>query len=571
MKLFFRTASFIFLLTALSMPKAFAQRHALFETFTNSNEPCADPARAPYETAANSTASQEASKIVRLNYHVANLQDQLAVLDNGGGQVDYRLTGVSPGAVIYTSAVDRATFPQDGQRVDPPTSGSGSYSDWAAQIDNDVSAGPEASVTLNFATIDKSSSQYYKLHADMTVKANQDIPDSLIIRYAITQDNVHWTECGKVASVQNDVVWQVTTQNTGNFVVFPSGASSGATQHVTCDLFVDLGYPLLENPANMKFVAFLEDDGGGDYFVANAAILKKDLDTLRAPAPTLTLTESSITDSTLYPGKVKVISFSSSNLPQGTDAYYSLDNGLTWRLFDTSLTGNSINWSVPDSLTTQGKIKLIAHGDSSLTSTEIGTFTIANPASITFDYPPPGIVLKGGSADTIRWTNYEITGNVKLKYSLRDNLSTYSTFTTLQDSSATSFTWTAPDTNDPVEFELVPDNPNEAQATVVVIDTIMTLLQGVTANSITSNGLAITDVFPNPASNGEEMVVEYSEAVQKPLTMQVLDLLGRASPVFYSVDNQAIRLNTNSLMAGAYVLRVTDGTNVVSKRVEVVR
>jgi Secretion system C-terminal sorting domain len=576
MKQIFRTASFLFIVTVFISPKVFAQRIALFETFTGPASTCVPQQETAFESAVKSTATSDASKIVHLNYYLGI--GGPGGLDINGGIVDGRLSGTSGnGSVLYTGAVNREVFSNTGARIDPTTAGS--YSDWGAQVDADGGT-PEATITLNYATIDKTDSGgaegVLNLHADMTVTANQSISDSLVIRFAITQDGVKVFECGasKGDSVTfNDMAWYVSTANTSKYIVCTpsSPLSSSNTVHVTWDYSIDVSDPLYQNPSKMKFVAFLEDQGSvgsGNYFVANAAILKQDLDTLQPPPPTLTLTESSISGDTLHPGPLPVdIFYSSTNLPSGVNAFYSLNNGTTWSLIGNNLS-NPVSWIVPDSVTTEGKIKLVAVGDTTLKSTEIGTFTIANPPSVTFIEPQPAQIIKGGTKDTIYWTKVSVD-NALLRYSLDNG----ATFTKLQDNADTFYVWSVPDTNRGVVIQLVPDN-SEAPA-AAVIDTIESAVVipplGVAANSVSPSGLTIMNIFPNPASNGEDMVVQYFEAQPKPLTVQLLDLLGRIIPESYSTDNLAIHLNTGTLAAGAYVVRVSDGTSTVSKRVEIIR
>jgi Secretion system C-terminal sorting domain len=549
--------------------------HVLFESFTNSAEPCPDPNRAPFENAVVSEATGSgASKIVYLNYHVSNLADELAQLDQNGQQVDERLTGITSTQAIYTCAVNRSTFPEDGQRVDPPTTGTGQYSDWGTEINNDYTTSPEASITFNYATLDKTNSQSYQLHVDVTVTANTQISDSLIIRYAIAQDNVKYTECDtKTSSTMNNVVWSVTTQNTSKYIVCTSaaGLSAGDTVHLTWDELIDMSDPTYEDAANMKVIAFLEDDGGGDYNVVNADILRQDIDTLQPPPPTLALAESFIDDKTFSPGSEIPIYFSSTNLVGGVNAFYSLNNGSTWGLIGNNQS-NPISWLVPDSLTTQGKFKVVAANYPTLISIQDGNFTIANPASATILKPQPAQVITAGSSDTIIWTK-NVIDSVTLEYYLADANGGFSTphvlGTNLTD---TFFYWSVPDTTRIVEIKLVPVSGEAPAASVV--DTIeKQVVQGGSsvASSSQPTGLSITNVFPNPASNGQEIVVQYTEAVAKPITVQLLDLLGRVMPESYTTDNQAIHLNTNSLAAGAYVVRLSDGTNTVSKRVEIIR
>ena len=227
---------------------------------------------------------------------------------------------------------------------------------------------------------------------------------------------------------------------------------------------------------------------------------------------------------------------------------------------------------MPDSLTTQGKIKLVAVGDTTLRSIEVGTFTIAIPPSVTILEPQNYQVIQGGSSDTIVWTNVSVTSNT-LEYYLAeadgDFVTPHVLGTNLTD---TFFVWAVPDTTRTVEIKLIPSN-NEVPASVVIdtIESLVIIHNGVAENSVAPTGLTITNVYPNPASNGEEIVVQYSEPQPKPVTVQLLDLLGRVMPETYTTDDLAIHLNTSSLEAGAYVVRLSDGTNTVSKRVEIIR
>jgi hypothetical protein len=555
---------------------SFAQqdKYVLFETFTGPAAPtCIPQDETAYENAAfeggGSTASVYASKIVHINYYLSTLIP--GGLDINGGAVDQRLSGSSNGP-IYISAVNRSIFPENSSRVDRTSS------DWGTEIVNNYSNDPnnnfEATVTLNFATIDKSDSAgaagYMRLHADMTVTANQDISDEIIIRYAITQDGVKVHECGDANSdsiVFNDMAWYVSTDNSSGYIVCngSTGMAANATKHMTWDHLIDVSDHTNQHPDKMKFVAFLEDqDGSGGYNVVNAAILKQDLDTLQPPPPTLAITSNTIDGSTLTPGSVADIYYVSTSLYHGVNASYSLDNGAHWLLIGDSET-NPVIWTVPNSVTTQGKIQLVAVGFPNLVSEDTGHFSIAVAASAGFTHPLSNQVIKGNAPDTVQWVQSSgITGD-SLLYSLDNGAH----FHFIGHTADTFMIWHVPDTNALAELQLIPDN-KEAPAAFVFFDTIKSLVQGV-SNTVPPSSLAITNVFPNPAMNGAEIVVQYTEALPKQVTLQFLDLLGHTLPQSYSSEGEEIHLNTSSLMPGAYIVRLSDGLNTVSKRVEVIR
>ncbi len=559
-----RLAFFFLLFAAFELPAARAQHTVLFETFTNNCDPsgsAADAIRNAFDASVNSVVANEGSKIIHLDHHIQNECDNL--------QNTYStLTAehVLPPGNEEFGAVDRTVFSSTSTR------GSTSESDWTNAINAQAQLPPAATMQLVSATLDKNNSQSYVLHVKVNVTLAQSIPDSLIIRYAIVQDGCQDILDGSTSKVTlNDVVREITYSNASSFVVVAGGGAAGTQKVMSWD-------PSLTGPTSfsakvawdytkIRLVAFLESTSGGNFQVVNAYVLKQDLDTLQAPAPTLSFDESYISGDTLRPSSIAKIFFNSTNLPNGVTAYYSLDNGNTWHLtLDSQTTGFA--WTVPDSLTTQGKIKLVAVGYPSLISIEAGTFTIANAPSIAFIHPVTGKVLRAGVTDTIRWTKYSV-GAVKLQYAFANQSGGFSAWNTIADNITDTFeTWTIPDTNSVVQIQLVPDK-SEAAATSV-IDTIEKLQSAVAASSL-SGGLAITDIFPNPAASGEEMVLRYTEGLPKPVSVQILDLLGRRMANSYRLDNQAIYVDTHALTAGTYIVRVTDGVNVVSKRMEIVR
>ncbi|HEX5317212.1 MAG TPA: T9SS type A sorting domain-containing protein, partial [Candidatus Kapabacteria bacterium] len=409
----------------------------------------------------------------------------------------------------------------------------------------------------------------------VNVTLAQSIPDSLIIRYAIVQDGCVDNQNGGTSNVTlNDVVRYITYTNSSSnnsFVVVSGGASAGQQKEMSWNVTLpgpnSFSASVKWDYTKIRLIAFLETTSGGDFKVVNADILRQDLDTLQPPPPTLAIVSSGLDSTVLTPGTIKQVFYDETNLSNGVNAYYSLDNGATWNLIGDSLP-NQFNWTVPDSLTTQGKIKLVAVGYPNLISIDSGTFTIGLAPAVWFINPRPGEVLGADTMYTIIWTKYALD-SVKLEYSLVNQSGGYSTWKVLGDNiTDTFYHWMIPDTNSFAELQLIPDN-NQAPAASDTI-TIEKFVNSVSGSSMAS-GLAITSIFPNPAASGEEMILRYTESLPKPVSVQVLDLLGRSIAESYHVDDQAIHLDTHSLAPGAYIVRVTDGANVVSKRMEITR
>ncbi|HET6400036.1 MAG TPA: T9SS type A sorting domain-containing protein [Candidatus Kapabacteria bacterium] len=570
----FRIASFIVIALALSMPAAKAQqRTVLFETFTNSYEPHGggDAERTTFNANVASVVSSEGSKIIHLDHHIGNESDALqnAYSFNTANHV-------MPGSAVgntYTpfwGAVDRTVYSSTGTRQ------SFSEGDWTSAINSEYQQSPAATMQLVSATLDKNNSQTYVLHVKVNVTLAQSIPDSLIIRYAIVQDGCLDNQNGGTLNVTlNDVVRYITYTNSstsGNsFVVVAGGASAGTQKVMSWDQSLygpkSINASIPYDYTKIRLVAFLESTSGGDFQVVNAAVLRQDLDTLQPPPPTLSFNENYISGDTLQPGSTADIFFNSTNLPNGVTAYYSLDNGTTWRFMeDTQF--SPFFWNVPDSLTTQGKIKLVAVGDPSLVSIEAGTFVIAPADSVAFVRPTPGEMLGADTNYMIEWTKYGFD-SVILQYSLADDHGGFPNWDTLADGiTSTFYKWKIPDTNRAAQLQLIPVR-NEAPAASVQF-TILKFVNSV-ANSKSESGLAITDIFPNPAASGEEMVLGYTDVPGRHVSVQVLDLLGRVVGNFAGENNQKMYLDTRALASGTYIVRVSDGANVVSRSMEITR
>ncbi len=555
----------LLLILAGNAQLATAQHLVLFETVTNSCDPTGQAAfdeRNTFNANVSSVVSSEASNIIHLDEHIANECDELQ-----NGTCYQAAAHVFSNVEIEWGAVDRTVFGSTSTR------GSGSSSDWTDAINAEAGKSPAATLELLDATLDKTNANNYQLHADVKVRLLSAFPDSLVIRYAIVQDSCVDNQNGGTNNViLNDVVRYITNSNSSPFFVV-AGGSAEMQQTMTWDQ--QLHGPTNFNDAvhynyrRSRLVAFLEETNGSSFRVVNAAVLRQDLDTLQAPAPTLVLNNGILDDSTFHPGNILPIQYTSSNLTNGVDAYYSLDDGATWRLISTNSISSPINWQVPDSLTTQGKIKLVASGDPALSSIETGTFTIGLAPSMSFIYPV-NQVLRADSSYTIRWTNFEV-GSVKLEYYLANSSGAFENAKVIADNIADTFyTWMPPDTNDAVEFQLIDDN-NEAPA-ASSLDTIEKLIiEGSVQTAMPVNGLVVMGIFPNPAASGEEMVVRYSDNLPRPVSIEVLDLLGHLVGQFSDSNNGEIRLDTRALASGTYIVRVSDGASVVSKRVEILR
>ena len=124
----------------------------------------------------------------------------------------------------------------------------------------------------------------------------------------------------------------------------------------------------------------------------------------------------------------------------------STNNGTSWSTIigSTPSSTGSYPWTIPNSPSTQCKVRLTDVADTSIKSTSSNTFIIAPVPTITITSPNGGENWKIGDADTVRWTSSDVT-NVMIEYTT-DNGISWTTITASTSASAESYIWTIPNT-----------------------------------------------------------------------------------------------------------------------------
>jgi len=158
-------------------------------------------------------------------------------------------------------------------------------------------------------------------------------------------------------------------------------------------------------------------------------------------APMLTITSPNGGES-LAAGTRRTVTWSSAGTPGNVKLEYSSNNGSTWSTIEASTPNDgSAPWDVPVALTSQGRVRVTSLDDGGITDVSDAPFSIIN-MSITVISPNGGEVWGPGSARTITWTSLNLTGTVKLEYSLNSGSSwTSITAGTTNDG---SHPWTVP-------------------------------------------------------------------------------------------------------------------------------
>jgi hypothetical protein len=142
------------------------------------------------------------------------------------------------------------------------------------------------------------------------------------------------------------------------------------------------------------------------------------------------------------PGSAQVITWSSVNVTGSVKLDYSNDGGSNWSAIVVGAANDGAHsWTVPNGLTNQGRVRVTSVADPSVADVSDGPFTIPLP-TVTVSSPNGGELWAPAGARTITWSSTDLSGNVKLEYSLNGGGS----WTTISDSTPNdgAHDWTVP-------------------------------------------------------------------------------------------------------------------------------
>ncbi len=121
---------------------------------------------------------------------------------------------------------------------------------------------------------------------------------------------------------------------------------------------------------------------------------------------------------------------------------YSTDNGINWISVIDSIPSTGIyEWTVSNTLTTEGRVKISDLSDPDIFDISDGSFTIQSSKVITVISPNGGEILNGGSQYEILW-NSEDVEYVKLDYSINNGASWDSITDSIESTGV--YLWTVP-------------------------------------------------------------------------------------------------------------------------------
>jgi hypothetical protein len=121
---------------------------------------------------------------------------------------------------------------------------------------------------------------------------------------------------------------------------------------------------------------------------------------------------------------------------------YSTDNGANWNLITSSTPNNgSYTWTIPNTPTTQAKIRAKNASGSTVFDISDGPFEIKFPDQFIL-FPNGGETLRSMNSHSIVWDNTLFASNVKIEYSINTG-NTWSVVTNSTTNSG-SYSWTVP-------------------------------------------------------------------------------------------------------------------------------
>jgi uncharacterized protein (TIGR02145 family) len=138
----------------------------------------------------------------------------------------------------------------------------------------------------------------------------------------------------------------------------------------------------------------------------------------------------------------ETITWTGSNV-KNTKIEFSTDNGATWTTVTASTPASteSYIWTVPHTMSTQGKIKLSDASDTTITSASANVFTTWIP-TLSITSPNGGENWKVGEIDSIKWNSTYIA-NVMIEFTT-DNGSNWTTIISSVPASQGYYNWTIP-------------------------------------------------------------------------------------------------------------------------------
>ncbi|MCU0432220.1 MAG: T9SS type A sorting domain-containing protein [Bacteroidia bacterium] len=257
----------------------------------------------------------------------------------------------------------------------------------------------------------------------------------------------------RVTSPNGGENWQVGNPNTQQITWVASGTSA----FVTIEYSIDAGnsWTVISNSVSATSGSFtwtIPNTPSSQCLVRVRdnntpcmADVSDNLFTIVAPTPQITVTSPN-TAVTWYVGFSNTIQWTSQYVTNPFVAIdYSTDGGTTWTVITTSTNNSgSFNWTVPNTPSSQARVRVKDAANPSTFDISNVNFTIAVPVpTITITSPNGGETWGTCLTYNISWSNTFVTGNYNIEYSLNNG---GSWAPVISNVSGSTYTWLVPNT-----------------------------------------------------------------------------------------------------------------------------
>ncbi|HEY6171749.1 MAG TPA: T9SS type A sorting domain-containing protein [Candidatus Kapabacteria bacterium] len=541
---------------------AFAQedRVVLFETFTNSYDLC--PSGNTLDGQFKGTmGSPLGAKVVFLNHHITNVGDPMVSPESLKEHA--RLTGSNqPPYTIFMGAVDHTVFTSTGKRhTSGIQGGTGSpRQEWDPRITERAAVTPQVKIRLLNATLDKlGQADFWRLVANVEVTSLEAINGPLNMYFAVTEDGVFFPQCPDEKppgpTNHDNVVRYITT--VGKPVDLngkPVGTSVVITYQQDISKSSSFGYTL----ANMKLSGFVEKGSGNNFEVIQAAKLKSNLDTLKAPPKSLALNEVPLNGISYNPDDLIVIGIDKTSI-DSVKIEYSIDNGATYTHI-ANANKSPVFWNAPSTTTTLGKIRISELVTGSPVVVQTGNFIIR-----TKDYDVEVIHPNGNDTAyinkpfVIEWSKIGVE-TVDIEYSANGGKN-WGIVT--KNKTGTTHSWFVPTPQTEqayIRVSAVLPTLETIRASSDPFHVLVSQSQGsVRRESPTTDFTA--NIYPQPARKGSSINVDLTLSKEAKITVAVRDILGREVSTLpstqYTSGKAKLEVPLNGIPAGSYLLDIS--------------
>ena len=247
-------------------------------------------------------------------------------------------------------------------------------------------------------------------------------PNGGVTMNALTNNTVTWTANG--TSGFYDVLYS-STGAAGSYGTLSSNTSSSS--------YV---WNVNNTPSTAVYVKVQDHNNTCRKDISNAA------NTIIAATPVLTSPNGG---EVWKVASTQNITWTANTLYNSVYIEYSTDNGNSWNIVTTSASNTgSYAWTLPNTITTQARIRISNVGNAALNDVSNAAFTINLPTPL-LTSPNGGETWRSTEANTITWDASTVASNVQIEYSL-NNGTTWTTITT-SASNTGSYSWTIPQIN----------------------------------------------------------------------------------------------------------------------------